>query len=145
MKKLQFNKLIAQVWFVFLIFSFTSCTVSQSSSQKSTPKSQKRQNWVIEKGEASYYADKFHGKPTASGQKYDKRKYTAAHRTLPFGTEVEVINLNNGKSIIVQINDRGPHKKSRIIDLSRAAATEIDLIQVGIAPVEIRYKAPESQ
>jgi len=145
MKKHQLNKLIARICLGFLTVSLASCLVSQSSSQKSPSKPKKGENWITEKGEASYYADKFHGKPTASGQKYDKRKYTAAHRTLPFGTEVEVTNLKNGKSVMVQINDRGPHKKSRIIDLSRAAAIEIDLIQAGIAPVEIRYKTPESQ
>lgn len=70
---------------------------------------------------ASYYANKFHGKRTASGEKYNKLKYTAAHRKFKFGTLVRVTNLRSGKSVIVKINDRGPHVRSREIDLSRAA------------------------
>lgn len=90
-----------------------------------------------ERGEASYYADKFHGRKTASGEIYKKTEFTAAHRTLPFGTKVKVTNLKNGKSVIVRINDRGPFKKTRIIDLSRAAAEKIDLIRIGVANVEV--------
>lgn len=90
-----------------------------------------------ERGEASYYADKFHGRPTASGEIYNKNDFTAAHRTLPFGTKVKVTNLKNGKSVVVRVNDRGPVKKTRLIDLSRAAAEKIDLIHSGVALVEI--------
>lgn len=90
-----------------------------------------------QKGEASYYADKFHGRKTASGEIYNKADFTAAHRTLPFGTKIKVINLENGKSVIVRINDRGPFKHGRIIDLSRAAAEKIDLIRLGVTQVEI--------
>lgn len=89
------------------------------------------------KGLASYYADKFHGRTTASGEKYYKNKMTAAHKTLPFGTKVAVKNLRNGKQVIVKINDRGPFVKGRIIDLSRAAAEEIDMIRSGVVEVEI--------
>lgn len=74
---------------------------------------------------ASYYADKFHGRKTASGRKYDKNKYTAAHKKLPFGTIVKVNNEANGKSVIVEITDRGPFVRSREIDLSRRAFMEI--------------------
>lgn len=70
---------------------------------------------------ASYYADKFHGKRTASGKIFDMNKLTAAHKTLPFGTKVRVTNENNGKSVIVEINDRGPYVRGREIDLSRKA------------------------
>lgn len=91
----------------------------------------------VEKGEASYYADKFHGRPTASGEKYNKKAFTAAHKTLPFGTKVRVTNLNNNKSVDVIINDRGPFKASRIIDLSRAAAEKIGLINDGVAKVTV--------
>jgi rare lipoprotein A len=89
-------------------------------------------------GTASYYADKFHGKKTASGEIYDQDDFTAAHRTLPFGTKVLVTNLENNKSVIVRINDRGPYKKSRLIDVSRAAAEELDMIQSGIVEVEVK-------
>lgn len=74
---------------------------------------------------ASYYASKFHGKKTASGKKYDQTKYTAAHKKLPFGTIVRVTNEANGKSVILEINDRGPFVRSREIDLSKRAFMEI--------------------
>ncbi|MDW5289612.1 septal ring lytic transglycosylase RlpA family protein [Formosa sp. PL04] len=88
-------------------------------------------------GNASFYSNSLQGKKTASGEPYKKNKLTAAHRTLPFNTKVKVTNLSNNKSVIVIINDRGPHKKSRIIDVSEAAAKKIDLIDQGIAQVEI--------
>ena len=84
-------------------------------------------------GEASYYADRFHGRKTASGERYDKNEFTAAHRTLPFGTYVRV--WSDGGNTIVRINDRGPHIEGRIIDLSRAAAEEIGLVTVGVTKV----------
>lgn len=85
-------------------------------------------------GKASYYR---HGKRTASGERFDPHDYTAAHRSLPFGTRVLVTNLANGKSVIVRINDRGPHIKGRIIDLSLAAAKVVDLTSEGIGSVKI--------
>ena len=88
-------------------------------------------------GTASYYNNKFQGKKTASGEKYKKNKLTAAHRTLPFNTQVKVTNLSNNKWVLVTINDRGPFKKGRIIDVSEAAAIQLDLIDQGIAKVEI--------
>lgn len=89
------------------------------------------------KGRASYYAEDFHGKRTASGERFDIHKFSAAHRTLPFGTKVKVTNLKNGKAVILKINDRGPHVKTRIIDLSKAAAKVIDLMRYGAARVSI--------
>ena len=74
---------------------------------------------------ASYYADKFNGRKTTSGKKFDNNKYTAAHKKLPFGTKVKVTNEANGKSVIVEINDRGPFVRSREIDLSRRAFKDI--------------------
>ncbi|UFH36117.1 septal ring lytic transglycosylase RlpA family protein [Flavobacterium acetivorans] len=74
---------------------------------------------------ASYYADKFHGRHTTSGIKYDKEKYTAAHKKFPFGTKLKVTNQTNGKSVIVEVNDRGPFVKAREIDLSKRAFMEI--------------------
>ena len=93
-----------------------------------------------EEGNASYYADSLDGNPTASGEPYDKNAMTAAHKTLPFGTEVKVINLSNQKAVIVRINDRGPHSKSRIIDVSGAAARELGLLDSGTAKVRITYE-----
>ena len=89
-------------------------------------------------GEASYYHDKFQGRTTASGEKYDKNKLTAAHKTLSFGTKVEVTHLKNGKKVTVKINDRLPANSKRVIDLSRAAARKIDMIQSGIADVNLK-------
>ena len=88
-------------------------------------------------GRASYYAEAFHGRRTASGEKFDIHKFSAAHRTIPFGTKVKVTNLHNGKAVILKINDRGPHVKTRIIDLSKAAAKAIDLMRYGAARVAI--------
>ncbi len=90
-----------------------------------------------EKGLASYYDNSFHGRKTASGVKYDKSKFTAAHKTLPFGTKVKVVNPANGKSVVVEINDRGPYIKGRIIELSRKAAEQIGMIKKAVVPVEI--------
>lgn len=95
------------------------------------------QNTYIEKGKASYYGDEFNGKKTTSGEIYNMNDYTAAHRTLPFGTKVKVTNIKNNKTVIVRINDRGPFKHGRIIDLSKAAAKEIDLIKYGVVEVKI--------
>jgi rare lipoprotein A len=93
-----------------------------------------------EEGAASYYADSLDGNPTASGEPYDKSALTAAHRTIPFGTEVLVTNLDNQKSVVVRINDRGPHSKSRVIDVSGAAARALGLIDSGTAPVRIEIQ-----
>ncbi|MGP1415584.1 MAG: septal ring lytic transglycosylase RlpA family protein [Treponema sp.] len=87
---------------------------------------------------ASYYGEPFHGRPTSSGEPFDMNAYTAAHRTLPFGTMVEVTNLENGKKVIVRINDRGPFVGNREIDLSRAAAEALGMIGQGIARVSIK-------
>jgi rare lipoprotein A len=88
-------------------------------------------------GIASYYADAYHGKKTSNGETFDMNDLTAAHRTFPFGTKVRVTNLENKKSVIVRINDRGPFKEERIIDVSLAAAREIDLIKSGTARVKL--------
>ena len=93
-------------------------------------------------GIASYYGRKFHGRRTASGEPFNMNDLTAAHRTLPFGTEVRVTNPHNGKSVTVRINDRGPFAHSRMIDLSRAAATEIGLIKRGHGTVELEVLNP---
>ncbi len=92
---------------------------------------------VVVNGKASFYHDKFQGRLTSNGEEYDKTDFTAAHRTLPFNTIVNVRNKKNGKSVIVRINDRGPFLKSRIIDLSRSAAEKIDMVPFGIVPVSL--------
>lgn len=88
-------------------------------------------------GLASFYAPRFHGRPTASGELFDKEALTAAHRTLPFGTLVRVKNLRNGRSIVVRINDRGPFWPGRIVDLSVGAARALGFLRAGKAPVKL--------
>ena len=95
---------------------------------------------ITQTGKASYYADKFQGRKTASGETFRQGRLTAAHRTLPFGTKVKVTNIANGKSVKVRINDRGPFAEGRIIDLSKKAAKRIGMINTGVATVEIKYK-----
>lgn len=90
-----------------------------------------------QEGTASYYADKFEGRPTASGEKYKHSKLTAAHKTLPFGTIVRVTNLDNQRTVDVKINDRGPFVEGRIIDLSKSAAEQLDFINQGLAKVKV--------
>jgi rare lipoprotein A len=92
-----------------------------------------------ETGMASYYSESYNGKKTANGEIYNSSKLTAAHKTLPFGTKVKVTNLSNGKSVKVRINDRGPFISGRIIDLTRAAAEEIGMLNAGVVKVKIRY------
>lgn len=92
----------------------------------------------VERGIASWYGDVFHGKATASGERFDMYALTAAHRTLPIATAVEVTNLRNGKSIVVRINDRGPFADRRIIDLSYAAGQALGLVGAGTGLVEVR-------
>ena len=91
-----------------------------------------------QRGTASWYGSKFHGQRTSSGEPYDMHLATAAHKTLPLPTYAEVTNLSNGRSVVVKINDRGPFKHDRLIDLSYGAALRLDMIRTGTAPVEVR-------
>lgn len=91
----------------------------------------------VQHGIASWYGGKHHGGPTASGERFDKNAMTAAHRTLRMGTRVRVTRVKNGRVVIVRINDRGPYSKGRIIDLSEAAARQLDMIEDGIAKVKV--------
>jgi rare lipoprotein A len=115
-----------------------------SSAVPATPRAKKPKTpqtpapaGYTEEGNASWYGDPFHGRHAANGEIYDMNKMTAAHRTMPFETVVRVTNLNNGKSTTVRITDRGPFVDNRIIDLSRAAAQEIDSIGPGVVPVRL--------
>ncbi|HEY5623009.1 MAG TPA: septal ring lytic transglycosylase RlpA family protein [Gammaproteobacteria bacterium] len=91
-----------------------------------------------ENGTASWYGSDFHGRPTSSGEPYDMYEMTAAHKSLPIPTWVEVTNLRNGRSVIVKVNDRGPFVDDRIIDMSYAAAQSLDMVRAGTVPVEVR-------
>lgn len=95
-----------------------------------------------EKGLASWYGDKYHGKPTATGEIFDKNDFTAAHKTLPLNSMLHVQNLDTGQAIMVRLNDRGPFIEGRIVDLSEAAARELGIIHQGTARVRVRYAGP---
>lgn len=97
---------------------------------------------LFEEGEASWYGDPYHGQRAASGEVFDKNELTAAHRTLAFDTWVRVENRLNGRTVDVRINDRGPFVAGRVIDLSEAAARELDMIRAGVAPVRVSLLEP---
>jgi rare lipoprotein A len=96
----------------------------------------------VQTGKASFYADKFEGQPTASGEKYRHSKLTAAHKTLPFGTRVRVTNLANNESVEVLINDRGPYVDNRIIDLSKSAAEKLGFVNQGLVDIKLEVIDP---
>ncbi len=101
--------------------------------------------FMVKEGKASYYADRFHGRLTANGERFNMHELTAAHKSLPFGSMVRVTNLSNGKKVLVRINDRGPYIKGRIIDLSLEAAKEIDLLKKGVTNVRIEVYEGDSK
>jgi rare lipoprotein A len=112
----------------------------QTARAQGNKESKKDQSWrtkLTQSGKASWYGRGFHGKTTASGEVFDQRLMTAAHKTLPLGSRARVINLTNGNSVEVTINDRGPFIPGRIIDLSRAAADELGFLESGLAQVRI--------
>jgi rare lipoprotein A len=96
----------------------------------------------VQTGKASFYADKFEGAPTASGEKYRRAKMTGAHKTLPFGTKVKVTNLANNQTVELVINDRGPYVEGRIIDVSKAAAEKLGFVNKGLAEVTLEVIDP---
>lgn len=107
-----------------LAFTLSACGASKSA--------------FTESGQGSYYADKFNGRATTSGEIYRPGRLTAAHNTLPFGTRIKVTNVRNGHSVKVVVNDRGPHAKGRIVDVSKRAARKLDLIDAGVVPVRLK-------
>ncbi len=92
---------------------------------------------LFESGKATYYAASMHGRRTADGSRYDKNAFTCAHRTLPFGTKIRVVNKKNGKETVVKVTDRGPYGKGKVIDLSNSAAAALDMVSAGIVPVDL--------
>ena len=142
---LQKNNICSAAIATFLIFFSRACSPSVSAAAETFLKTEHlpvmgfsgKTAGVVTEGKASYYADRFHGRRTASGETFRIHDFTAAHRTLPFGTSVKVTNLDNGKEVVVRINDRGPHLKSRVIDVSPAAAHILGLIEKGTVNVRI--------
>jgi rare lipoprotein A len=116
-------------------------TIQKASVESARKKSSKQVTKHTLNGKASWYGPGFHGKKTASGEIYDQHKLTAAHKTLPLGTKARVTNLENGNTVEVEINDRGPFIEGRIIDLSRAAAGVLGFIELGLAPVQVELIA----
>ncbi|WP_028240258.1 septal ring lytic transglycosylase RlpA family protein [Stutzerimonas azotifigens] len=96
-----------------------------------------RERHFSQEGKASFYARMHHGERTANGERHDQNALVAAHRSLPFGTQVRVTNLDNGRQVTVRINDRGPYQTGRIIDLSRAAARKLGMLDDGVVRVRI--------
>ncbi|GAA4445733.1 hypothetical protein GCM10023091_37700 [Ravibacter arvi] len=96
-------------------------------------------------GKASYYSRRFEGKKTAFGEVFRNRLFTAAHRTFPHNTLLEVVNLKNGRNVVVRVNDRGPWKKSHLIDVSEAAAKELGMIRSGVGDVQVRVVGAEGK
>lgn len=100
------------------------------------------QRGYTEEGKASYYSNKLHGRKMANGKPYNRRKMTAAHRTLPFGTKVRVTNPQTNKTVKVTVTDRGPFVKGRVIDLSEAAAKRLNAVKQGVVPVKVKVIRP---
>ncbi|MFA6276417.1 MAG: septal ring lytic transglycosylase RlpA family protein [Pedobacter sp.] len=113
------------------------CIASLSVKAQNLPA--KQPDTVVKTIYTSYYAKKFEGRRTTSGERYRAAKLTAAHLTLPFGTLIKVRNLVNGKTVTVRVNDRGPHSKKFSLDLSQSAAKAIGIYRLGYAKVEITY------
>ena len=126
------------VWLFLLLTILVGCgtAVRYTSTKKSNQTNENEKESTLG-GYASYYADEFHGRKTANGETFDMNALTAAHRTLPFGTKVKVKNTKNNKTVVVRINDRGPFKDNRIIDLSLAAAKQLGMVDTGTVWVEL--------
>jgi len=135
---------------VALVLTVAGCVSSPTSVSRPPPdvspspdvvRPPERVRPAVQTGQASWYGEPHHGQKTASGETYDMRQLTAAHRTLPLGTRLLVTNLKNGRTVEVRVNDRGPIATGRIIDLSYAAAEELGALSEGVFPVRIRVVA----
>ncbi|MBB5282664.1 rare lipoprotein A [Rhabdobacter roseus] len=120
-------------FFVFLLLTFSKPLYAQAQAYLGT----------TETGKASYYATKFNGRKTFFGEKFSSHEFTAAHRTLPHNTMLEVTNTTTQQKVIVRVNDRGPYSKHRLIDISKGAAKELGLLSQGVAQVSVRVVGME--
>lgn len=147
----QIKKQMKVLFFIFFsFFSIVSISAQQTDLLKDSIQTDsiitevfRNDSLITVRGKATYYASKFHGRRTSNGEVYSNKKMTAAHLKLPFGTMVTVTNLNNGRTVEVRVNDRGPHTKAFIIDVSQAAAKELGFYGKGVARVEICYQIPK--
>ena len=119
------------------VFSVALCLVALTTAAETNPGAASQVPLPAESGKASYYADKYQGRPTASGELFDMRQLTAAHPRLKFGSLVKVTNVENNRSVVVRINDRGPFIAGRVIDLSLAAAEELQMVKSGVVQVKL--------
>ena len=120
-----------------LLLLLTLALLAACSSSRRVSPGGKAPHGAVQTGLGSYYASKFNGRATASGSTYRPGDLTAAHNTLPFGTLIRVTNTRNGHSVEVTVTDRGPHTKGYIVDVSRRAAVQLDIIEAGVVPVEV--------
>jgi len=120
-----------------LVFACAGATPAEKGRRGGAPSALRP-----EVGLASYYADRFHGRKTASGERYDMNARTCAHPTAPFGTRLRVTVLETGRSVVVTVNDRGPFVKGRVVDLSRAAARSLGIVERGLARVRVEPLPP---
>ncbi len=128
-----------------LVFLLTLSVILICHLECSVKSEQKHiQYEFLAEGKASWYGKRFQGRPTASGELFDTAKLTAAHRTLPFGTILRVTNLYNNKMVVVRVNDRGPFHKKRILDLSKAAAKQLNMVHAGVVDVKIEKMVEKS-
>jgi rare lipoprotein A len=133
MKTMRWYSTLSRLCIVLVVAAFAHASQAQQKAAKPASTAAKE-----ETGNAVIYSDKLIGRPLTSGEKYDRNALTAAHRTIPLGTKVRVTNLKNNKSVVVRINDRGPHgPKGDIVDLSGRAAQELDMIKDGRAKVKL--------
>ena len=126
-----------------LVIAYAAC--SSHTAPTTAPVEHQDEDSQVFIGLASYYGGEFAGQTTASGQTFDPNRMTAAHRTLPFGTHVRVTNLDNNRSVVVTITDRGPARADRIIDVSLNAATELMMMPAGVVKVRLEVLKNEEQ
>jgi rare lipoprotein A len=118
---------------LFALGLASGCATTTKKSRASSPGQP-----FVQRGTASWYGEAYRGKPTASGEPFNPDALTAAHRTLPFGTRIRVINLRNSRAAVLRINDRGPTIPGRVLDVSERAARDLGMVREGLAPVELR-------
>ncbi len=126
----------SSVLFLSATLFLQGCSLAGGSGTPPPTPGDSRPGWT-QTGIASWYGEPYHGRTTASGEEYDMNQLTCAHRTLPFGTRIRVQNLENGRSVTVRVTDRGPWIEGRIVDVSRRAAQELEMIGAGLARVRI--------
>ena len=124
------------------LVAFSSSVFSLPSEAATRRSAATYRSKALSEGTASFYSTQFHGRKTANGETFNMNQLTAAHPSLPFGTLVKVTNMDNGKNVVVRINDRGPYVKGRIIDLSKSAARKIGILKEGVAQVKVEPVKP---